>query len=160
MNFDEYQLDHGQLFLTKAFRHDKRQTSLTKHFLSNWVLVQPLERNLCDSRHAQWWIMNKNSRYEIGCCKGRSVSRSLGQRLHGKDDVGAGWYDKRLRSRSYSGHPLVVWSVGLAAAATAAAATAAADQDDEEDKRNADYDSLLHIRHVIPPGKGTWIKRL
>ena len=104
-------------------------------------------------------VMNKYCGLEIGFCKGRSVSRSLGQRLHRKDNVGAGWNDRRASSsRSYDGHPPVVRSVGLAAATTAAATAAADDHDDDEDKRAANHSSLLQIRHVMPPGKDTWIK--
>ena len=54
----------------------------------------------------------------------------------------------------YDGHPLVVRSVGLAAAATAAATTAAGDHHDG-DKKAANRSYLLHIGQVMPPGKDT-----
>jgi len=98
--------------------------------------------------------MKKYSGYGIGFCKGRSVSRSLGQRLHWKDDVGAGCYYRRASCRSYDDRlfgPTVVRSLRL----TAAAAAAAGDHDDDEDKRAADHGSLTRIRHVMPPGKDT-----
>ena len=75
----------------------------------------------------------------------------MDQRLHRKDDVGAGCQDRRAsRSRLYDGHSVVVRLVGLAAAATAAE-----DHDDDKDKRAANHSSLTHIRHVMPPGKDT-----
>jgi len=39
-------LDKHQLFLIKALRRDKRQTSLKKHFLSCWALAQSRDQNL------------------------------------------------------------------------------------------------------------------
>lgn len=135
-----------------------------KHFFWHWSLPQPSDHNLCtyDSKqsHCQGCaVMNKYSVYEIGFCKERSVSGTLGQRLHRKDDVSAGWHDKRASNRPCNGHPPVVRSVGLAARATAAT-TAADDHDNDKDSRAANHSSLLHIRHVIPPWKGTWTKNI
>ena len=98
------------------------------------------------------WILIYR-KWAIGLCKGRSLERSLGQRLHRKDDVGAGCQDRRASSSwLYDGHSVVVRSVGLAAAATAAD-----DHDDDKDKTAANHSSLTHGRHVMPPGKDTWI---
>lgn len=82
------------------------------------------------------------------------VSRPLDQRLHRKDDVGAGCYDKRARRRPCNNDALLVvrW-VGLAATAIAAD-----DHNDDKDKNPANYSCLTHNWHVIPPGKSTLIK--
>ena len=103
-------------------------------------------------------MTNKYSGYRIGFSEGRSVSHSLGQRLHWEDDVGAGCHDRGTSSRLHNKYPLINvgcrsdLSVGLAATATA---TAADDHDDDEDKNAANHSSLTANRHVIPPGKHT-----
>ena len=125
------------IMVSYSFRRDKRQTSLTKHSLSHWSLAQPRDQNLCiyDWMHSD----------ELILCAWDWL-------LHRKNDVGAGWNDKRVSSSwPYDGRPPVVRSVGLAAATATAD-----DHEDDEDKRAANHSSLLHIRHVIPPGKDTY----
>ena len=83
--------------------------------------------------------------YKIG------VSRPLDQRLHRKDDVGAGCCDRRARRRSYNNDALLVvrW-VGLAATAIAED-----DHNDDKDKNTANYSYLTQNWHIIPQGKST-----
>lgn len=82
----------------------------------------------------------------------RSGSSLVHKTLHRNRTLSAGCPDRMGISGLDDDLPLVVRSVGPAAAA---AATAADDHDDNEDKRTADDSSLTHIRHLIPPGKET-----
>jgi len=72
------------------------------------------------------------------------------KRSHRNDTLSAGCHDRRLINGLHDNGPLVVRSIG-----PAAAATAADDHDDDEDKRATNHGSLTHNRHAIPPSKET-----
>ena len=97
-------------------------------------------------------LKTRKSGHEIGFTTGRRGLSLVHKRLHGNGTLVAGCHDgRRGISRLHDDGPLVVLSVGSAAAAT----TAAYDHADDKDKTADNYASLSHVRDFIPPPKDT-----